>query len=352
MYEHYLAYNSRRKDFMSGVITPTMSVELITLVNNFLQFDEEDFKNTISSFTNGAPDQMALAHGFAKWAIEQAQRLIHLGRGNIYQDILKSDGQRFAIRNYIKDTIPLIKKDQSLMQNLSQKTTADGGIIDTLLRSMLAIRHGAGNCHEFTAVALQSLFMLKNALGDEFSNVIGDISVKTGRTSPTDQHIFIELSLKGKNAQQILICDPWSRFEGTLNDAAPLTLLNQSAKDIYSTSGTVIFNAEEINKMMNIAIKHNLNVFSLLQKFNSGIVPEDKAIQGLFYWLKRPISEESLSKGKTKIEELSQNSGNNNNIYKDPIMTSTPAPSLVDGATPQANAPKPSSISDALTPKK
>ena len=103
--------------------------------------------------------------------------------------------------------------------------------------------------------------------------------------------------------------------------------------------------------MMNIAIKHNLNVFSLLQKLNSDIVPEDKAIQGLFNWLKRPVSEESLAKGKTKIEELSQNSGNNNNIYKDPILTSTPAPSFVVGATPEVNAPK-SSISDGLTPKK
>jgi hypothetical protein len=351
MYEHYLAYYSRRKDFLSSAITPSLPVALNKLINDFLQYDEEDFKNAITSFADGAPDQIALAHGIAKWAIEQAGRLIHLGQGNIYQDILKSEGQTFAIRDYIKDTIPLIKKDQSLMQTLSQKTTADGGIIDTLLRSMLAIRHGAGNCHEFTAVALQSLFMLKNALGNEFSNVIGDIIVKTVRTSPTDQHIFIELSLKGKNAQQILICDPWSRFEGTLNDAAPLTLLNQSAKEVYSASGKVIFNAEEINKMMNIAIKHDLNVFSLLQKFNSDIIPEDKAIQGLFHWLKRPVSEESLAKGKIKIEELSQNSGNNNNIYKDPILTPTPAPSLINGATPEVNAPKPS-ISDGLAAKK
>lgn len=144
---------------------------------------------------------------------DEVQALTYYGRGNIYEDIVASQGMSYAVYGLIKQTMaaldqkPVFGEIQSLIKAGDVNKVR---IAEILVRSMLSVVSGAGNCHEQSALALQIMQRHMDYHG-ELQSAINEISV----IKAVVDHVYVKFTLKDGS---IYICDPWNNFSGKLDD--------------------------------------------------------------------------------------------------------------------------------------
>lgn len=249
-----------------NILTELSNLDPIEIIKDY--YRESHTKEQIKSEIIGEMDDpLFIAKQFARLAITQTRTLLHFGRGNVCQDIIKFKGEGNLRSDFLRDTMKYVNTDQSgpvqkiinksysnfIALKLDEDNHAFDAIfaefrhvedpkaylakcmMDLQVRTHLALHLQAGCCNEFSFVALQCLFELKKKLGNDFDNVIENMRVVC--TAPPDDHMFLELDVKTSgHTPTKLICDPWAGYVGT-HDEIPkdFFVIGKQANSIYST---------------------------------------------------------------------------------------------------------------------
>lgn len=324
---HYLGYSSKRKNFMNEALTPyQIPGEVLAVIHSYAFLNPIEFIDqiSISSKDKNPNDPATLAQAYAQWAIDQAYRLIHLGRGNIHEDVVRTKGETFVLRNFIDEQYKKMKSDSGFTDQMKSLTNNNFLLQNSLSLSALAITHGAGNCHEFSLVAMNCLLTLQRILKDDYTKAISGMSLKYHNLPNGDSHVFIEINIVGKNSKETIICDPWSKFAGSSADATQFKLFDMLAREFYNQANKTYMNNGDINKMMEHMVRYEYSVFDLLESFHNDIKPQHTALQYLLGWLKIPPEKSLLTEGIEIAKAISKNPGQNKKIYSEP-QTDKPA---------------------------
>jgi hypothetical protein len=265
----------------------------------------------LEGLSDAKSDNLAKGRQIAAWVSNATSQMLPHGRGNISADVMKTNGYSYAAAEHIHANMHDINATQTTVIGSKLGNPVYGhykkqyegknwfGIADTMLRTAFAIRQGAGNCHEFSTVALICLLKLKEKLGPEFTSVIADVSLKL-TTQDGDQHVFLEMTLAGSGKQK-LICDPWTQFCGTLDEAQKFNLLGHQADQMYANAKVLLLPEET-----SLVIK-TLDPFLILKKCHE----QDNKISGVMKmmvdWINTPVSDNLLEKGKEKFALVASN---------------------------------------------
>lgn len=329
----YLGYSSKRKNFMHEALMPyKIPSEVLAVIQSYALLNPIVFTDQFNtSSTDKKPtDPAAMAQAYAQWAINQAYRLIHLGRGNIHEDVVRTNGETFVLRNFVDSQYRKMIEDTGFNEQMKLLTDNNNLLRNSLCLPTLAITHGAGNCHEFSLVAMNCLLTLQHILKDDYTKAVSGMSLKYLKLPNEDAHVFIEINIVGKGSKETIICDPWSKFAGSSDDAKQFKLFNMLAKQFYEKANHIYMDHEAINKIAQHLDRYEYSVFDLLESFHNDERPPHKALQYLLGWAKIQPDVSLYENGKRIAETISKNPGENKKIYKEP---QTDKPTLTATAT-------------------
>lgn len=251
----------------SNILSELSNLDPIDIILNY--YGDSHTKDQIKSeLISQMDDPLFIAKQFARLAITQTRTLLHYGRGNVCQDILKHSGEGNLRADFLRDAMKyhniypsspvqnIINKSYSRFitmkmdldsqtinavfaefQNAKDpKACVVNSMMNLQVRTQLALHLQAGCCNEFSFVALHCFFALKKKLGHDFDNVIENMRIVC--TKPPDDHMFLELDVKTHgHTPTKLICDPWAGYVGTLEEVPKdFFVIGKQGNLVYSSS--------------------------------------------------------------------------------------------------------------------
>jgi hypothetical protein len=228
-----------------------------SVYNFYYKQTSEDLRQVLIGEIN---DPLAIARQFALLVHDQTRKLLPIGRGNVYQDMVQSESlshkntrinRDFLKHSTIKSGCPvkkIVKKGYlSLVMQKGvpepwQKKATDK-LTGLLVKSHLTLHYQAGNCNEYAFVALQCLFELKRKLGDDFNNVISNMSVMD--SGSPEHHVFVEMDVRIGDQTTKIICDPWAGYVGKIEDAPEdFRVVGKEAINIYGSNAKPLLDSQ------------------------------------------------------------------------------------------------------------
>ncbi len=198
-----------------ALIAPTVQLPkaVIKIIQSY-SFYHPIYEDDVTRIPKTISSPNDLVNYFVQSTHQEVKSLTYHGRGNVYQDIVASNGMSHAAFEVIRTDLianlvdmPLFNELQSLIKDNDVKKDR---IAEMLIRPMLSTVLGAGNCHEQSAMAL--IIMQRHIdYYMQLQHTIKEISV----VNATADHVYVQIKLKDNS---IYICDPWNNFSGKLND--------------------------------------------------------------------------------------------------------------------------------------